>query len=185
MSMSSAWRRTTAHPAAGMLAFVLRLLLASIWLRYAWGKIEAGWLTSNVLHPLVQIVADGQTPASLSIYSPLARWVLELGLDRVLSVAFPIAELAIAVALVTGWKVRTSALLATIINLNLVLSGLASWQLDGRIIALQLLLLAFGAAAGRYGLRPSSLRSRGARTPSPRTVVPSRRRGRSRMVPVP
>ena len=184
MSMSYAGRRLDAHPAAGLLAFALRLFLASIWLRYAWGKIDAGWLTSNALHPLVQIVAGGQTSASLPIYAPFARWILELGLDRVFSVAFPITELAIALAFVTGSMVRRAAVLATIINLNLVLSGLASWQLDGRIIVLQVLLLAFGAAADRFGLRPFLVRHRVARAARRHTMLSSRRSERSRVVRV-
>jgi hypothetical protein len=47
--------------------------------------------------------------------------------------------------------------LATFINLNLMLAGLSSWQFDGRIVVLQLVLLAVGMAATRYG--PRSLRA--------------------------
>ncbi|HVE79572.1 MAG TPA: hypothetical protein VNA89_11945, partial [Gemmatimonadaceae bacterium] len=167
------WRRTTSHPATGMLAVAVRAYLAYVWLRFGLGKIETGWLTSNPLRPLVRLVADGQSHAWLAVYEPLARWVLDAGADRLLAAAFPLAELAIAAALATGVLVRPAAALATLINLNLVLAGLSPWRFDGRIIALQLALLAVGMAATRYGVRSLRplLRLALHRTPAMRPTV--------------
>ena len=145
---SSIFRRAIA-----LLALALRLYLAFVWIRYGLGKIEAGWLTSNPLGGLIEVVAKGYTNAWLPIYEPLARWALSLGIDSVLAIAFPLTELAIGLALITGVLLRPALWVATCINLNLVLSGLAPWTFDGRVIALQLFLLALGAAAGRYGVR--------------------------------
>lgn len=162
--------------ARSLLGFALRCLLAGVWLRYGIGKIESGWLTSNPLKPLVELVANGYTNAWLPLYEPLSRWALELGLDRFLAVAFPLTELAIAGALLSGVFFRPALLLAAFINLNLILSGLAPWQIDGRIILVELLTLALGAAAGRYGWRSLSTlishhRSETTMPQAPRRVV--------------
>jgi uncharacterized membrane protein YphA (DoxX/SURF4 family) len=170
---STHWQRATDHPATALAALALRLYLASIWLRFGLAKIDAGWLTSNPLRPLVQLVADGATHPWLAVYEPLARSVLDSGVDRLLAAAFPLTELAIAGALATGILLRPAAMLATVINFNLVLAGLSAWRFDGRIIALQLLLLALGAAATRYGLPALRRRARGpsSRVPALRPTV--------------
>lgn len=158
--------RIESHPLTASFGLIVRLHLASIWLQFGWGKIQSGWLTTSQLRPLIQLVADGRTNTWLDLYQPLSRWALELGIDRVLGVAFPLTELAIAAALMAGIAVRPAALMATFINLNLIFAGLSSWQYDGRIIAFQLLLLALGAAASRFGVRAlASLRRRPPATP--------------------
>jgi NADH dehydrogenase len=133
--------------ARAVLGLAIRWYLAYVWLRFGIGKIQAGWLTSNLLKPLIELVANGYTHAWLPVYALLSRAVLELRLDHVLAVAFPLTELAIAAALMTGVFLRPALWLAIFINVNLVLSGLASWQIDGRIVGLELLVLALGAAA--------------------------------------
>ena len=45
-----------------------------------------------------------------------------------------------------------AAIVATLLNVNLLLSGVASIRFDGRIIALQLLLLMAWRVAGHLGL---------------------------------
>jgi uncharacterized membrane protein YphA (DoxX/SURF4 family) len=147
------WRLIEAHPLAATLGLGVRLYLASVWLRFALQKIHGGWLTSNPLRPMLELVVNGYTHVAFHFYQPLTRWVLELGADRLLAVAFPLTELTIATAFVAGVLVRPAALVAIFINLNLILTGLAMWHFDGRIIALQVLLLALGTAAGRYGVR--------------------------------
>jgi NADH dehydrogenase len=154
------FRRATA-----LLALGVRLYLAFVWLRFGIGKIEAGWLTSNPARGLIDVVAKGYTHAWLRIYEPLAHWVLSQGIDSVIAVALPLIEVAIGLALITGALLRPALWLAMFINLNLVLSGLASWTFDGRVMALQLFLLALGAAAGRHGLRSLAMAIQ--RTPLP------------------
>lgn len=68
--------------------------------------------------------------------------MVNLHIDAVLSVAIPLAEVAIAIALLSGRWVRTAALVACALNVNLLLSGVASWSLDGRMIVLQLIIVA-------------------------------------------
>ena len=139
------------HRATALLALGLRSYLAYVWLRFGLGKIKAGWLTSNLLNPLIDVVANGYTNAWLPIYQPLARAALSLGLDRALGIAFPLTEVAIAAALITALSLRRAVIAAILINLNLILAGLSPWQFDGRIILLQLIVLALGTPAGRYG----------------------------------
>ena len=169
------WQYVSSN-ARALLGFALRCLLAGVWLRYGIGKVESGWLTSNPLEPLVELVAYGHTNAWLPLYEPLSRWTLELGLDGLLAVAFPLTELAIAAALLSGAFVRPALVLAAFINLNLILSGLAPWQIDGRIIVAELLTLALGTAASRYGWRSllidlSHHRSETTMPQAPRRVV--------------
>ena len=151
--------------ATALLALGVRFYLAFVWVRYGIGKIETGWLTSNPLKGLIDVVAKGYTNAWLPIYEPLARWVLALGIDSALAIAFPLTELAIGMALITGALLRPALVLAIFINLNLVLSGLAPWTFDSRVIVLQLLVLALGTAGSRYGLR--SLAATLRREPTP------------------
>ncbi len=158
--MGSFHNNSVFRHATALLALGVRLYLAFVWLRYGIGKIETGWLTSNPLKGLIDVVAKGYTNAWLPIYEPLARWALALGLDGALAVAFPLTELAIGLALITGVALRPALLLATFINLNLVMSGLAPWAFDGRVILLQLFVLALGATANRYGLRSVAARLR-------------------------
>ena len=68
--------------------------------------------------------------------------MVNLHCDAVLSVAIPIVEVAIAIALLSGRWVRTAALIACALNVNLLMSGIASWSLDGRMIVLQLIIVA-------------------------------------------
>jgi NADH dehydrogenase len=151
------------HRTAAALALGLRFYLAYVWFRYGIGKIESGWLTASLLRPLVEIVANGYTNAWLPIYQPLARLTLALGLDRWLGIAFPLVELAIAAALVTGIRARAALAVAILINVNLVFAGLAPWQFDGRLIGLEMLTLVLGAAVSSYGLRSLISAARGKR----------------------
>jgi NADH dehydrogenase len=166
------------HRTAAALSLGLRFYLAYVWFRFGIGKIDSGWLTSNLLRPLVEVVANGYTNAWLPIYQPLARLTLALGLDRLLGIAFPLVELAIAAALITGIRARTALVVAILINLNLVFAGLAPWQFDGRIIGLEMLTLLLGAIASGYGLRSLISAARGKRAgdgsmgqPRPHVVI--------------
>ena len=59
------------------------------------------------------------------------------------------AELSLDSKLGAGFNARVAA---TLLNVNLVLSGVASLRFDGRIIAMQLLLLLAWRVAGYLGL---------------------------------
>lgn len=131
---------------------VLRLYLASVWLQFGVAKIRGGWLDGDGLHGLLGAVAAGQTPAPFPFYARVAELLVSTGLDRVLSVVMPLAEVAIGIAFLTGVLLVPAAIAATLLNLNLVLSGVASLHFDGRIIALQVLLLLAWRVAGYLGL---------------------------------
>ncbi len=64
------------------------------------------------------------------------------------SAAIPLTELLVAAAFFSGLLLVPAAIGAVLLNLNLILSGIATWQFDGRIILLQLLLLVAWRVAG-------------------------------------
>lgn len=130
----------------------LRLYLASIWLQFGVAKIQHGWLAGGSLRGLLQAVAAGQTPAPFPFYARVAEALLATGADRVLSIAIPLAEVAVGLAFLFGVLLVPAAIGAILLNLNLILAGVASMHFDGRIIALQLLLLLGWRAAGYLGL---------------------------------
>lgn len=137
---------------ASPLWLALRIYLGSVWLQFGWAKVEGGWLTGNQVRGMLEAVADGLTRTPLPAYRHVARALLEVGADRWLSVGIPLAEIAVALAFFSGLLLVPAAVGATLLNLNLILSGIAAWHFDGRIIALQLLLLAAWRVADYVGV---------------------------------
>ena len=130
----------------------VRIYLGSIWLQFGIAKIEGGWLTGNPMHSMLDAIARGLTPAPFPAYRHVARSLLDVGADRWMSVGIPLAEIAVALAFFGGILLVPAAIGASLLNLNLILSGVASWQFDGRVIALQVLLLAAWRVADYVGL---------------------------------
>ena len=135
--------------------FGLRLYLGSVWLQFGLDKLRTGWLTTNPMGQILELIARGQTPTPVPQYRALAELLLALRLDAVMSAAIPLLELAFASAFFAGVLLVPAAIGATLLNLNLILSGIASWSFDGRIIALQLLLLLAWRVAGYLGIGES------------------------------
>jgi uncharacterized membrane protein YphA (DoxX/SURF4 family) len=131
--------------AVGMLA--IRLYLAFVWWQMGTTKIAQGWLTSNPLRTLLELVRDGKMPTTAPGYAWVAELLLATRADQLMALTLPLLEVGIALALATGLGVRVAATLGIVLNVNLILAGLAGWQYDGRIIALQLVLLAAGPAS--------------------------------------
>jgi uncharacterized membrane protein YphA (DoxX/SURF4 family) len=130
----------------------LRIYLGLIWIRFGTGKIEAGWLAGNELEPLLRAVAGGGTPAPIGAFRGVAALLLGLHLDALLSTAIPLFEIGVGVAFLSGVLLVPAAAAASVMNLNLILFGIASWRFDGRIILLQLLIVAGWRAAGYLGV---------------------------------
>lgn len=135
--------------------FVLRIYLGSIWLQFGLVKIRTGWLTTNPMEQILTMIANGQTPTPLPAYRHVAEILLALDLDRVMAIAIPVMELVFASAFFTGVLLVPAAIGACLLNLNLILSGIATWGFDGRIIALQILLLLGWRVAGYLGISES------------------------------
>ncbi|HEX2080580.1 MAG TPA: hypothetical protein VHG08_22945 [Longimicrobium sp.] len=131
---------------------MLRIYLASIWLQFGVAKLRGGWLRGDALEALLKAVAEGQTPVPFPFYSRVAELLVATGMDGVLSILIPLAELAVATAFLSGVLLVPAAIGAILLNLNLILAGVASIHFDGRIIALQVLLLLAWRVAGYLGL---------------------------------
>jgi thiosulfate dehydrogenase [quinone] large subunit len=139
-------------PFSSPLWLVLRMYLGLVWMNFGLGKIRAGWLTSNPLRPLLTAVAEGQTQTPLDFYTHVAGLMVDTGADGLLSVLIPLAEVAVAISFFSGVLLVPAAIIAIGINLNLILAGIASVHFDGRIILMQVLLLAAWRVAGLLGL---------------------------------
>jgi uncharacterized membrane protein YphA (DoxX/SURF4 family) len=160
---STLLHRAMTGPAAAAGWLALRIYLGLLWIRFGVAKIDAGWLISNPLSGLLRAVAEGGTPAPFAAVRPLAGLILDLHLDPLLSVAIPLFEVAVGTAFLAGVLLVPAAAAASLLNLNLILFGIASWRFDGRIILLQLLILAGWRAAGRIGIAGLTRRRREAR----------------------
>ena len=130
----------------------LRIYLGSAWLQFGLTKIRAGWLTGNPMEEILSLVANGLTPAPLPFYRGVAELLLALDADRIMTVAIPLLEIAFAAAFFAGVLLVPAAIGACLLNVNLVLSGVATLDFDGRFIALQLLLLLAWRVAGYLGI---------------------------------
>lgn len=139
-------------PLASPVWLALRVYLASVWLQFGIGKIRGGWLDGDALQGLLSAVAAGHTPAPFPAYARVAELLVATGMDSALSVLIPLAEVAVAAAFISGVLLVPAAIAATLLNLNLILSGIASIHFDGRIIAMQLMLLLAWRVAGYLGL---------------------------------
>jgi uncharacterized membrane protein YphA (DoxX/SURF4 family) len=156
--MRSSSRLSSSGARAGAaLALSARLYVASIWWSFALLKIRAGWLaldapSGNPLRPLLELIAAGRLPTTWPIFRPVARALLDSGLDAALVVAIPLTEVALAVALAAGLAPRAAAIVGVAVNLGLVAAGIGNPSLDGRVVALQLFVVASGSLAGVWGL---------------------------------
>jgi uncharacterized membrane protein YphA (DoxX/SURF4 family) len=133
-------------------ALFVRLYLATLWLRFGMAKVDAGWLTLNPVRGLLTVVGGGQTPMPIPRLSVFANWLLAVRADVLLSVLVPLTELALAAAFFTGWYVRQAAFIGIAVNTALILGGLASVAFDGKIIALQVVVLVVGRRASVLGV---------------------------------
>ena len=139
-------------------AFFVRLYLASLWFRFGMAKIDAGWLALNPVRGLLSVVGAGQTPMPIPNLSIVANWLLAVRADALLSVVLPLTEIALAAAFLTGCYARRAALVGIAVNASLILAGLASVGFDGRIIALQAVVLLAGRRAEVLGVPIGRLR---------------------------
>ena len=128
--------------AAAIASLALRGYIAFVWLRFGIAKLQGGWLTTNPLKPLFTAVAAGQLPTTMPGYGAVAKVILATHADALLSVIVPFAEIAIGIALLFNIRPRTAALIACVMNVNLLMAGVASFALDGRMVVLQLILIA-------------------------------------------
>lgn len=133
----------------------LRIYLGSVWLQFGLSKLRAGWLTTNQMGDLLELIARGQTPTPVPQYRSVAELILALNVDRLVSIVIPVLEILFAAAFFAGVLLVPAAVGATLLNLNLILSGIATWSFDGRIIVLQILLLLAWRVAGYLGIGES------------------------------
>ena len=146
------------HRYAAPLWLVVRLYLAYMWMQMGVAKLGAGFLTSDPIHGILKLVADGTLNVPFEWFRPVAGMLVGLGLTPMISFSMPFLELAIALSFLTGVLVVPAALGATLLNVIFVLSGIGQIALDGRFIALQLLMVLAFRVVASIGLEPLALR---------------------------
>lgn len=165
---------------SSLLWLAVRLYLGSVWLQFGVGKLRSGWITTNPMGSLLGAVADGHTSAPFGAFRPVAWLLLDLGADPALSVLIPLAEVALGIAFVAGVLLVPASVAATLLNLSLILAGIASVRFDGRMVMLQLLLLAAWPVAGHVGAGMAARRFRRRAAPDARPQPAARSPSRLR-----
>jgi thiosulfate dehydrogenase [quinone] large subunit len=131
----------------------VRLYLGYVWLTMGMDKIGSGFLTGDPIGQMLGFAGSGALPVPVEAYRPVARWLVELGVTPLLSHSMPFLEIAVALAFISGILVVPAAVGAVFLNLNFLLSGVGIVALDGRCIALQLLLILAFRVAGYIGVQ--------------------------------
>lgn len=146
------------HRFSSPLWLAIRLYLGYIWLMMGIQKIGAGWLTSDPVGGLLKLIADGTMPIPAEGYRGVAQWLLDIGASPLLSYTMPFMEIAVALAFFSGVFVAPAAIGAILLNINFILTGMGQINLDGRFIALQLLLVLAFRVAGLIGFEKLAFR---------------------------
>ena len=136
----------------------LRLYIAWIWVQMSIAKFEAGWLSSDPVGQMFQVIAKGTLPVPLPFYRGVAQALLDAGVSPLLSHSMPFLELAVAVSLISGVLVPVAAVGAILLNVNIILSGMGSPAFDGPIIASEILFVLSYRVVGTIGFEKLALR---------------------------
>lgn len=136
----------------------LRLYIAWIWVQMSIAKFEAGWLSSDPVGQMFQVIAKGTLPVPLPFYRGVAQALLDAGISPLLSHSMPFLELAVAVSLISGVLVPVAAVGAILLNVNIILSGMGSPAFDGPIIASEILFVLSYRVVGTIGFEKLALR---------------------------
>jgi uncharacterized membrane protein YphA (DoxX/SURF4 family) len=136
----------------------LRLYLGWIWFQMSISKLQAGWLTSDPIGQMLKLVENGTIAVPLPFYRGVAGMLVDLGITPMLSHSMPFMEMAVALAFATGVLVPVAAVGAILLNINFVLSGIGNIELDGPVIAGQLLLILSYRVVGTLGFEKLAAR---------------------------
>lgn len=132
----------------------LRLYLAWIWLQFGWGKINAGWLTSDPMGTSMKHIAEGRLQVPFEFFRSFCAALLDAGLSPLLSHSMPFLELAVALSFLTGVLVIPAAIGAILLLASFILGGIGTLAFDGRMIVMHLVMLPAYRIAGAIGFEP-------------------------------
>lgn len=129
------------HRFASPIWFAVRLYLANIWFWMGFGKLEGGYLTSDPTADLFKAILAGHLPVPVPAYKGFVQLMLDLGVTQMLSFSMPFLEMAVALAFISGVMIVPAAIGGTFLVINVLLSGMGTLAFDGKVIALQVLLV--------------------------------------------
>ncbi len=118
----------------------------------------ARWLTSDPIGQILKLVEKGTIAVPLPFYRGVAGALVDAGITPMLLHTMPFLELAVALSFATGVLVPLAAIGAVLLNANFVLSGIGNIELDGPVIAGQLLLVASYRVVGVLGFQKLAVR---------------------------
>jgi len=135
----------------------IRLVLGVEWVRAGWEKIgEAGWTAAprgaaveGFLRGAIEKSTAGEHPEVQHWYHTLAEDVFLPNAD-IFAYLVAYGELLVGIALIIGFLTRLSALFGVFMNLAFLMAGVSST--NPQMLLLGLALVAFGSAAGVYGV---------------------------------
>jgi thiosulfate dehydrogenase (quinone) large subunit len=146
------------HVYASPIWLAVRLYLGYMWFWMGVQKLQIGFLSSDPIGPILKAVADGTLKVPAEFFRPVAGLLVDSGLTPLISFSMPFLEIAVALSFVTGVLVVPAAVGATLLNIIFVLSGIGQIRLDGRFIALQLLLILAYRIVGTIGFQKLATR---------------------------
>lgn len=146
------------HRYASVLWLAVRIYLGSLWFQFGLDKLNAGWLTSDPVGGMLKLVADGTLDVPFEFYRGVAGWLVDSGASVLLSHSMPFLEMAVALSFISGVLVIPATVGAILLNINFLLSGIGQLPLDGRFIALQLLMLLAFRVVSLIGVEKPGLR---------------------------
>jgi uncharacterized membrane protein YphA (DoxX/SURF4 family) len=129
----------------------LRLYIAWIWYQMSMGKFQAGWLTSDPVGQMFKLIEKGTIVVPLPFYRGVASALLDAGVSPMISHSMPFLEMAVALSLATGVLVPAASVGATLLIINIMLSGIGTPAFDGPIIAAQVLFVMAYRVVGGIG----------------------------------
>jgi uncharacterized membrane protein YphA (DoxX/SURF4 family) len=146
------------HRYASVLWLAVRIYLGWLWFQFGLDKLNAGWLSSDPVGGMLKLVADGTLDVPFEFYRGVAGWLVESGATVLLSHGMPFLEMAVALSFISGVLVVPATVGAILLNVNFLLSGIGQLPLDGRFIALQLLMLLAFRVVSLLGVEKPGLR---------------------------
>jgi uncharacterized membrane protein YphA (DoxX/SURF4 family) len=136
----------------------LRLYLAWIWFQMGISKLQAGWLTNDPIGQMLRLVENGTIAVPLPFYRGVAGALIDAGITPMLSHSMPFMELAVALSFAAGVLVPVAAVGAILLNVNFILSGIGNLELDGPVIAGQILLVLSYRVVSTIGFEKLAMR---------------------------
>jgi thiosulfate dehydrogenase (quinone) large subunit len=131
----------------------VRLYLGWFWLQVGIAKLQGDWFTADPIGAIFRNIVAGHAAVPFEPYRGVVQVLLDLGIAPLLTMSFPFLEIAVGLAFLSGVLVVPAAAGAIMLNVNMILSGIAHISFDGKFIAMQLLLILAWRVSSYIGIQ--------------------------------